>query len=232
MGIRRARRGHGESVRVGQRAHAERRVPREHSPGHVPGDGHRQGRIRGRRARRAIPAQRLWSSRRRRQRLGMDERLVSPRLLRKARGGGRRTKPARAGHVVRPGRTGPREARPARRIVSLHRAVLHALSGRDAREGRNRDGDKSSGVSVREIPQKHFVRAGRDDGYGGYDGYVRYGRSVERADAGRLFLNEVDYRQKVPRPRRTRRTRRPDMSFSHRFFIFRYPPRSSATSPD
>ena len=69
-----------------------------------------------------------------------------------AAGGGRscRAQPARSGRLVRSRRTRREEARPSRRIVSLHRSVLLALHGRHARQGRCRHRHEPSRIPLRE----------------------------------------------------------------------------------
>ncbi len=57
-------------------------------------------------------------------------------LLRRARDGGRRAQSAGPAGLARPQRAGRHQARAPRRLVPVHRAVLLALHGRHARQGR------------------------------------------------------------------------------------------------
>src|SRR5262249_40243833 len=108
--------------------------------------------------------------RRRRQRLGVGQRLVSARLLRRAcREAGRRAKSTRPAVVIRPGRTRSAQTCATRRIVPLHRSVLFALHGWHARQRRgqhrteqrgirSRDGTTASARAVTEaVPMKQAV---------------------------------------------------------------------------
>ena len=71
--------------------------------GHFPDKEHGRGWLRRRWARGAVRSQRLRALRRGRECLGVDERLVSTRLLRSARvGSERRAQPAGPRHVLRP----------------------------------------------------------------------------------------------------------------------------------
>ena len=83
------------------------------------------------------------------------QRLVSPRLLRAA-GGGRRRRAQSAGpaDVVRSRRARREEARASRRLVPLHRPVLHALHGRHARQGRGQHRHQPPRLPLREIALK------------------------------------------------------------------------------
>ena len=62
-----------------------RQVHGQHAPGAFPERGHARGRARRHGAGRVLPAERLRALRRRRQRLGVDQRLVPARLLRGSR---------------------------------------------------------------------------------------------------------------------------------------------------
>ena len=99
----------------------------------------------------AVRAERLRPLRRRRQRLGVGQRLVSAGLLRAARA-------AAASRAIRSGpdialrsrASRGEEARASRRLVPLHRPVLLALHGRHARQGRSQHGHQSPRLSPRE----------------------------------------------------------------------------------
>ena len=84
----------------------------------------------------AVSGERLRALRRGRQRVGVGERLVSPRLLRPAgRAGRHRPQSTRPRLVVRSRRTRRDEARPPRRVVSLHGSSI-ARATWSAREAR------------------------------------------------------------------------------------------------
>ena len=105
--------------------------------GHFPDRDTRRGSLPRRRAGRAVPAQWIRPLRRGRQRLGVGDRLLSPGLLRTARGcGWGGPQPSGARSILRPGRARHRQAGASRRVVPLHRPVLLALHGGDARQGR------------------------------------------------------------------------------------------------
>ena len=101
---------------------------------------------------RAVPAECLRAVRRRRQRLGVDQRLVPGRLLRRARESGGRAQSAGPGGFPRSQRAGRRQACASRRFIPVHRAVLLTLHGRHARQGRT--------VDRHESP-RHAPRQGR-----------------------------------------------------------------------
>ena len=152
MGVRRTRGPERRALSLGRRAQARRPLGGQHLRGTIPGPGRgeRRGRLHRPRSRRAVRAQRVRSLRRRRKRLGMGERLVSPRLLRDPRRRGRRgAQPARAGPQLRSGRARPAQARAARRLVPVHRAVLHALHARHAGQGRSADGQQPRRLPLR-----------------------------------------------------------------------------------
>ena len=76
----------------------------------------------------------VWVVRRRWQRLGMGQRLVSAGLLSNSGCCGRgRQKSAGTGHAVRSSGTDRKETRASRWFLPLHGPVLHSLYGRDAR---------------------------------------------------------------------------------------------------
>ena len=97
VGIRRARRALRAGLSLGQRVPGGRQVHGQHAPGPFPERGHARGRARRHRAQVAhVPAERLRPIRRRRQRLGVDQRLVPAGLLCGARERGRCRESARA----------------------------------------------------------------------------------------------------------------------------------------
>ena len=63
----------------------------------------------------------------------------------------RRAQPARPGHAVRPVGADGEKARASRRVVPLHRSVLLALHGGNARQRRSQHGNQSSRFSHRTL---------------------------------------------------------------------------------
>ena len=126
----------GKPYAWGDELQARRQVDGQHLAGAVSREGHRRRRLRGHRARRAVSAQRLRPVRHGRQRLGMVLGLVPARCLRRGTPatGVRRSQSAGAGEQLRPRRARPAQARASRRLVPLHRAVLHPLHDRDPRQ--------------------------------------------------------------------------------------------------
>ena len=84
MGVRGAGRARAGPVPVGSRPRAGWSTPHERVPGHVPGAQHRGRRLRGHRAGGDVRAERLRAARDDGERLGVDGRLVRPRVLRRA----------------------------------------------------------------------------------------------------------------------------------------------------
>ena len=75
-----------------------------------------------------------------------------------AAGGNRRrcAQPARSDRLVRSRRTRGEEARPSRRIVSLHRSVLLTVHGRHTWQGRNQHRHQPSRIPLREVAVRRF----------------------------------------------------------------------------
>ena len=161
MGVCRAGRADGQTLCVGRLFPASRRVDGEYAPGPFPRSRLARGRPWRHREGRFVSCERLWAVRCGRQCLGMDERLVSARLLCGARPLGRRARPARPRHVLRSRRTGDPEARASRRVVPVHGAVLLALHGGDAGQGGAFDGNESplcSSSGLRPAPTRRSSR--------------------------------------------------------------------------
>ena len=64
--------------------------------------------------------------------------------------GGVARNPDRSRDSVRPQRTDREKTGASRRVISVHRPVLHALHGRHARQRRSLDREQSPGVPLRE----------------------------------------------------------------------------------
>ena len=78
-----------------------------------------------------------------------------------------RPQPTRPGVVFRCRRARRDEARPPRRIVSLHRRVLLTLHGRYARQGGSQHGDESSRIPVRaDTDRSRRFRLKNQEGHG------------------------------------------------------------------
>src|SRR5687767_3450233 len=106
MGIRRARRIGAQSICLGPRKGARRKMDGEHLAGLVSEREYRRGWVQGAGTGRQLRAERLWPARHGGQRLGMVRRLVSAKLLREKSA----DQSDRSRHQLRSERTGGNEA--------------------------------------------------------------------------------------------------------------------------
>src|SRR5208282_1581819 len=123
----------------------------------VSSERYRGRRICRRSASRAIFTEQIRALRHVRQRLAVDKRLVSARLLRadcsRRRCGAKSSGPRFLVGSIRAGST---QESPSRRVVPLHRAVLLTLHSRNSGQRRNQHGNKSPGFSLREGSQNNI----------------------------------------------------------------------------